>query len=69
MAALVIFIGQITFLTPSLDNHDPLFAQMITPGFYLHPVDVADQDPATGRYSYKQKIIMEFLVIHKKIPL
>jgi len=27
---------------------DPLFALVITPGVYLHHVDVADQDPASG---------------------
>jgi len=29
---------------PTLDNADPLFALVITPGFYLDP----DQDPASG---------------------
>jgi len=36
------------FLAPTLDNTDPLFALAITPGFYLHHVEVADQDPASG---------------------
>jgi len=46
MAALFIFISQMAFLAPILDNADPLFALVITPGFYLHHVEVADQDPA-----------------------
>jgi len=36
------------FLAPTIDNADPFFALMKTPGFYLHHVDVADQDPASG---------------------
>jgi len=32
-----------------VDNADPLLAHVITPGFYLHHIDVADQDPASGR--------------------
>jgi len=37
-------------LTSILDNADPLFALMISPGFYPHHahVEVADQDPASG---------------------
>jgi len=31
-----------------LDNFDRLFALMITPGFYLHHVEVVDQDIASG---------------------
>jgi len=27
---------------------DPLFALVTTPGFYLHHVEVEDQDPASG---------------------
>jgi len=37
-----------SFLTPTLDNADPLFALVVTPGFYQHHVEVADQDPARG---------------------
>jgi len=48
MAVLFISIGQMHFLAPNLDNADLLFASVITPGFYLHPVQVADQDPASG---------------------
>jgi len=37
------------FLAPTLDiNADPLFALVITLGLYLHHVEVADQDPASG---------------------
>jgi len=33
---------RMSFLVPTLDNADPLFAQVITYGFYLHHVEVAD---------------------------
>jgi len=36
------------FLVPTLDNADPLFALVITPGFYLHHVEVAKQHSAGG---------------------
>jgi len=48
VAVPFIFIGRMPFLAQTLDNADPLFAQMITPGFYLHHVEVVDQDPASG---------------------
>jgi len=35
-------------LAPILDNTDPLLALVIILGFYLHHVEVADQDPAIG---------------------
>jgi len=35
-----------SFLAPTLDNADPLFALVIKPGFY--PQHVAGQDPARG---------------------
>jgi len=35
------------FLVPSLDNAEMLFAMVILPGFYLHHVEVVDQDPAS----------------------
>jgi len=47
-AVLFIFIGQMPLLAPILDNADPLFALLITPGFYLHHVEVADQRQASG---------------------
>jgi len=36
------------FLAPTLDNADILFTLVLTKGFYLHHVEVADQDPASG---------------------
>jgi len=46
--SFVIFIGRMPFMAPTLDNADPLFALVITTGFYLHNVEVVDQDPASG---------------------
>jgi len=37
-----------TFLAPTLDNAYPHFALVITPCFYLHQVEVVDEDPASG---------------------
>jgi len=48
LAVLFISIGRMPFLSPTLDNANPLFALVITPGFYLHHVEVADRDPASG---------------------
>jgi len=48
MAVLFISFRRMPFLTPTLDNADPLFALVITPGFYVHQVEVADQNPASG---------------------
>jgi len=48
MAVLFISIGRMPFLASTLGNADPLFAMVITPGFYLHHVGVADQDTTTG---------------------
>jgi len=48
MTALFTFTGRMPFLAPKLDIADPLFAQVITPGFYLHRQELADQDPASG---------------------
>jgi len=44
--ALFISIGRMPFLTPTFDNAD--FALMMAPDFYLHHVEVADQDPNSG---------------------
>jgi len=33
-------------LAPILDNAEPPFAMVIVPGFYLHYIEVVDQDPA-----------------------
>jgi len=49
MTILLISIGRRPLLAPTLENADPLFTLVITPGFYLHYVEVAaDQDPASG---------------------
>jgi len=48
MTVLLISIGRMPFGTPTLRNADPLFALVITPGFYQHHVEAADQDPAGG---------------------
>jgi len=48
MAFLVISIGELSLLAPTLDSADPLFALVKIPGFYLHNVEGADQDPASG---------------------
>jgi len=45
MAVLIFSIGQTPFLSPTLDIADLLFALVITPGFQLHHLEVADQDP------------------------
>jgi len=48
MAALFISIGRMPFLAPTLDNADQLFVLVMTSSFYLHHVEVANQDPASG---------------------
>jgi len=48
MTVLFIFIGRMPFLAPTLDNAAPLFALVIKLGFYLHHIEVAGQDPASG---------------------
>jgi len=48
VATLFISIGRMPFLEQTLDNADQLIALVITPGFYLQPVEVADQDLASG---------------------
>jgi len=48
--SLVYFHLPDALLTPSIDNVDPLIplvALVITPCFYLHYLEVADQDPAS----------------------
>jgi len=47
------------FLAPILDNDDPLFALVITPGFYLHHVEVADQDLANGSHYRRTKVLLD----------
>jgi len=48
MAILFISFGRMPILALTLHNADPIFALVITSGFYLHRVEVADQDPASG---------------------
>jgi len=38
IVVLFISIGRMPFLVPTLDNADPLFVLVITPGFYLHHI-------------------------------
>jgi len=40
----------------NLDNADALFALVITPGFYLHHIEVADEDPVTRQFTSKLEI-------------
>jgi len=47
MADLIISIGRMPFLPPTIDNADPLFALVIIPGFSLYQVQVK-QDPGSG---------------------
>jgi len=47
MAVFLIFHDQMPFLAPTLDNADALFAMVITLGFYLHHLEVTDQDTAS----------------------
>jgi len=44
MAALFIFMAPTPYLASTLDNADPLFALVLTPGFYLYHVEVAEKD-------------------------
>jgi len=48
MTVLYISIGRMPFLTPTLDNAYSLFGLVITAGFFLHQVEVANKDPASG---------------------
>jgi len=63
LAVLFISIGRMPFLSPTLDNANPLFALVITPGFYLHHVEVADRDPASGSL-YAD--VLRYLIIYSK---
>jgi len=36
------------FLAATIDTTQPLFDLVMTPGSYLHHVEVADQDPTSG---------------------
>jgi len=48
MAVMFFDIGRMLFLAPTPDTADPLFALAITPDFYMHHLEVVDQDPARG---------------------
>jgi len=48
MTILFTSIGRMPFLTRTFDNAELLFALVKAPGFYLHHVQVADQDRAIG---------------------
>jgi len=48
MAVLFIFIDRVPFLALTLYSVDPFFALGIITGFYLHHVEVVDQDPASA---------------------
>jgi len=47
MAGLFISIGRMSFQAPTLDSADSLVALVITPGSYLHQLEVVNQDPAS----------------------
>jgi len=47
MAVLFISIGLMPSLVPNVDNADPQFTLVITPGFYQHHIEVAYQDSAS----------------------
>jgi len=57
MEVVFISIGRMPFLAPTLNSADSSFALVITPGFYLHLVQVADQDPASGSL-YEDRLII-----------
>jgi len=48
MAVFFISIDRMPILMPTPDDSDPLFALVIARGYYLHHVQEADQDSASG---------------------
>jgi len=50
MAVLFISIDRMPFMAPTLENADPLFTLVITPGFYLHYIEVMNENPASGSH-------------------
>jgi len=52
-----ISIVRIPFLATSLDNAESLFVLVISPGFHLYHVEVADRDPASGILFADYKLI------------
>jgi len=61
MVVLFISNDRKTFLACTIDNTDTSIALVIAPGFYLHHVEVADQNPASGS-RYKQ--IHAFIILN-----
>jgi len=49
MAPLFIFIERMPFMGPTLDNDNSHFALRLKPSFYLHHVEVVDQDPTSAQ--------------------
>jgi len=69
VTVLFISLGPMAFLAPNLDNADPFFALIITPCFYLHPVEVADQDRVIVAV-YKQnahRLALVLAIIYTKL--
>jgi len=69
MTVLFISIGRMSFLAPIFDNADQLFALVITPSFYLHHIEVVDQDPANAVHKqiikfYHREIIKIYSVFN-----
>jgi len=45
------------FLESTRDNADQLFAVVIAPDFFLHRIEVVDEDPASGSLNMLQNYI------------
>jgi len=76
MAALFISIGRMPFLALTLDTADSLIVLVITklisgfylpPGFYLHQVEVVNQEPASGSLKIYATIFYT-IIFHKILP-
>jgi len=61
VAALFISIGRMPFLVPTLDNADPHFSLLITPGFYRSAPRIKTQLMAAKPAKNNQKLQ---LVLH-----
>jgi len=62
MPVLSISIDLMPFLAPNLDNTDPLFARLITPGFDLHNIELVDQDPTCGSLYADRLTMVAYLI-------
>jgi len=51
-----------SFPASTHDNADPLIVLMITPGLYLHHVEVMDQDPTCGSLYANKLAYLETLL-------